>query len=117
MPNKKNNTIYLILPTLVVICAGCAVERPIESLFPPEPTTKIVTKADMTERFQDQAVAATSNPSAQSAMELSAKYTKVVEELAALKAEKQKLLEENQQLKASLSPCQANLTQAQKELA
>ena len=117
MPKKKNNIIYLPLPALVLICAGCTVERPVESLFPPNQATKTAAKADMTGRFQDHAAVATSNPAAQSTMELSAKYTKVVEEMAALKAENQKLIEENQQLQETISPCQTNLAQAQKELA
>jgi chromosome segregation ATPase len=50
-------------------------------------------------------------------MELSAKYTKLVEETTVLKADNQRLTEENRQLKDRLGPCQNNLTQAQKELA
>jgi uncharacterized coiled-coil DUF342 family protein len=68
-------------------------------------------------RFQDNAVGGTSGSAAQSAIELSTKYTKAVEEVAALKAENKKLIEENEQLKNALAPCQTDLTQTQKELA
>jgi len=117
MTDRKNYTIYLIVAAVLLASAGCTVERPIESLFPPEPAAKTVAKADMTGRFQDQAVVPTSNAAAQSAMELSTKYSKTIEELAALKNENQKLLEENRQLQESLAPCQTNLVQTQKELA
>lgn len=117
MPDKKNCIIYLILTALVLISSGCAVERPIESLFPPEQPAKTVAKTGMPGRFQDQAVAEPSSSAVQSAMQLSVKYTKLVEETTALKAENKKLAEENQLLKTSLAPCQTDLTQAQKELA
>lgn len=115
MPNKKNNMLYIILPALAIICASCTVERPVESLFAPNRTDRTVAKADMPEKFQD---AAGGGPSViESAMELSAKYTKLVEETTVLKADNQRLTEENRQLKDRLGPCQNNLTQAQKELA
>ena len=73
MPYKKNNILYLILPTLVLICTGCTVERPIESLFPPDDPAKTVAKAGMPGRFQNQTVVEPSNSAVQSAMEPSRK--------------------------------------------
>lgn len=115
MRNKKNNMLSIILPTVALLCAGCTVERPIESLFAPGSTGTAVGKADSPGRFQD---AGTGNPSAiDSAMELSAKYAKLIEEMAAIKADNQRLTGENLILKDQLAPCSNNLTQAQKELA
>lgn len=117
MHNTKNNIPHLILLTLVLVCTGCTVERPVEGLFPPEQPAKTVSKSDMPGRFQDQTVAGISGSAARSAIELSAKYTKAVEQATVLKAENEKLIEENEQLKNALAPCQTDLTQAQKELA
>lgn len=115
MRNKKNNLLYTILPAVAVLCASCTVERPIEGLFNPGPTGTAVGKADSPDRFQN---AGTGNPSAvESAMELSAKYAKLVEETTALKTDNQRLAGENQLLKDQLAPCRNNLTQTQKELA
>jgi len=113
--DKKNNLLCIILPTVGLLCAGCTVERPIEGLFNPGPTGTAVGKADLPGRFHD---AATGNPSpVESAMELSAKYVKLVEEMTALKADNQRLTGENQLLKDQLAPCRNNLTQTDKELA
>ena len=115
MRNKKNNLLYIILPAVGLLCASCTVERPIEGLFNPGPTGTAVGKADLPDRFQN---AATGNPSpVESAMELSAKYMKLAEEMTALKADNQRLTGENQLLKDQFTPCRNNLTQAQKELA
>ncbi len=102
MRNKKNNMLSIILPTVALLCAGCTVERPIESLFAPGSTGTAVGKADSPGRFQD---AGTGNPSAiDSAMELSAKYAKLIEEMAAIKADNQRLAGENLILKDQLAP-------------
>ncbi len=115
MRNKKNNMLYIILPAVGLLCAGCTVERPIEGMLNPGPTGVAIGKADVSGRFQD---AATGNPSAvESAMELSGKYAKLVEETTALKADNQRLSGENLLLKNQLAPCRNNLTQTQKELA
>lgn len=115
MRNNKNNMPYLILPAVLILCAGCTVEKPIEVLLKPNSSERLVNKTNMPTRFQD---AGAGNPSAvESAMELSAKYVKTTEELAAVKTEKQQLVNENQALKDRLTPCQGRLTQAQKELA
>ncbi len=108
---------YIILPAVVIMCASCTVERPVESLFAPNQPARNVAKADMPGRFQNQTVVAPSASAIESAMELSAKYTKLVEETAVLKADNLKLTEEIRQLKDEFGPCQNNLTQAQKELA
>jgi len=107
--------LYIILPALAIMCASCTVERPVESLFAPNQPARTVAKADMPGRFQEAAVAAPSP--VESAMELSAKYAKLAEETAVLKADNLKLAKENRKLKEMLAPCQNNLTQAQKELA
>lgn len=115
MRDKKNNLLSIILPTALMACAGCTVEQPIEGLLNPGSTTTAGGKASLPGRFQD---AGTGNPSAvQSAMQLSAKYAKLAEEMTALKADNQRLTRENLLLKDQLAPCRNNLTQTQKELA
>lgn len=106
-----------MLPALVLISTGCTVERPMGSLFPPDEPAKTAAKVDMPGRFQNNPGGASSNPGARSTIELSTKYSKAVEELAALKVENKNLVEENRQLKNALAPCQTDLTQTQKELA
>jgi len=113
--NKNNNLFYIILPAVAALCAGCTVERPIEGLLNPNHTGTTIGKTESPDRFQD---AGTDHPSAvESAMELSGKYAKLVEEMTALKADNQRLTGENQLLKDQLTPCRSNLTQTQKELA
>ncbi len=113
MRKKNNNMTYIILTSLALLCAGCTVERPIEGLLP-APSGTAAGRADLPDRFQDTGPAQRS--AVESAMELSAKYAKLLEETTALKADNEKLAAENQLLKDQLAPCRNNLTQAQKEL-
>ena len=113
MRKKNNNMIYIILPFVALLCAGCTVERPIEGLLP-APSGTAAGRADSPGRFQDAGPA--QHSAVESAMELSAKYARLLEEMTALKADNEKLTGENQILKDQLAPCRNNLTQAQKEL-
>ena len=114
MRKKNNNMIYVILPFVALLCAGCTVERPIEGLLP-APSGTTAGRADQPGRFQDTGPAQRS--AVESAMELSAKYAKLLDEMTALKADNERRAGENQLLKDQLAPCRNNLTQAQKELA
>ncbi|MBN2272366.1 MAG: hypothetical protein JXN61_17270 [Sedimentisphaerales bacterium] len=114
MRKKNNNMICIILPSVALLCAGCTVERPLESLLP-TPSGTAAGRADSPGRFQDTDPA--QHSAVESAMELSAKYAKLIEEMTALKADNEKLAKENQILKDQLAPCHNNLTQAQNELA
>lgn len=114
MRKKSNNTVYIILASLALLCAGCTVERPIEGLLP-APSGTAPGRADQPDRFQNTEPAQRS--AVESAMELSAKYAKLLDEMTALKADNERLAGENQLLKDQLAPCRNNLAQAQKELA
>jgi septal ring factor EnvC (AmiA/AmiB activator) len=105
---------YLILTALTILCAGCTIEKPVGLVTRPDSAGGLVGNANTPRRFQDPAEGA---PTAiESAMELSAKYAKLSDEMAVLKQKNQQLLAENQDLKDRLAPCQAQLVQAQKEL-
>lgn len=105
----------LILSALTVLCAGCTVEKPIEVVLKPDPSVGLIKQANAPKRFQD---SSQEGPTAvESAMELSAKYAKLTEQMAAVKEKNQELISENQRLKDRLVPCDAQLKQAQKELA
>ena len=106
---------YLILTALTILCAGCTIEKPVGLVTRPDSTGGLVGNANTPRRFEDPAERAPTP--IESAMELSAKYAKLSDEMAALKQKNQQLLAENQDLKDRLAPCQAQLMQAQKELA
>ena len=113
---RTNNTtmLSLILSALTVLCAGCTVEKPIQVVLKPGPSVGLIKQANASKRFQD---SSQEGPTAvESAMELSAKYAKLTEQMVAVKEKNQQLISENQRLKDRLVPCDAQLKQAQKEL-
>ena len=115
MRTNKTNLRHLILTALAILCAGCTIEKPVELVAGHNSAAGLVGNANTPGRFEDPAQGA---PTAiESAMELSAKYAKLSDEMALLKQKNQQLLAENQDLKDRLAPCQAQLVQAQKELA
>ena len=115
MRTNKTNLRYLILTALTILCAGCTIEKPVGLVTRPDSTGGLVGNANTPRRFEDPAERAPTP--IESAMELSAKYAKLSDEMAVLKQKNQQLLAENQDLKDRLAPCQAQLVQAQKELA
>lgn len=115
MRTKNTTRLSLILFALTVLCAGCTVEKPIEVVVKPESSVGLTKQANASKRFQD---FSQEGPTAvESAMELSAKYAKLVEQMAAVKEKNQELISENKRLEDRLGPCDTKLKQAQKELA
>jgi DNA repair exonuclease SbcCD ATPase subunit len=115
MRTNKTKLRCLILTALAILCAGCTIEKPVELVARPGAPGGLVGNANTPRRFEDPAEGAPTP--IESAMELSAKYAKLSDEMAVLKQKNQQLLAENQDLKDRLAPCQAQLVQAQKELA
>ena len=114
MQANKKTSLLLILPALTFLCTGCKVEKPVEIVVNPEPARRMAKQPENMERFLQ---SAQKGPTVvESAMELSAKYTKLTEQMVELKQQNQQLLAENQHLKERLLPCQDQLNQAQKEL-
>ncbi len=115
MRTKNRTRISLILSALTVLCAGCTVEKPIEVVVKPDSPAGLIEQANASKRFQDPSQ---KGPTAvESAIELSAKYAKLADQMAAVKEKNQELISENQRLKDRLGPCDTQLKQAQKELA
>lgn len=115
MRTNKTELRYLILTALTILCAGCTIEKPVGLVARPGSAGGLVGNANAPGRFEDTAERAPTP--IESAMELSAKYAKLSDEMTVLKLKNQQLLAENQDLKDRLAPCQAQLVQAQKELA
>ncbi|MCK4291775.1 MAG: hypothetical protein KAY65_01155 [Planctomycetes bacterium] len=115
MRTNNRTMLSLILSALTVLCAGCTVEKPIEVVLKPDPSVGLIKQANAPKRFRDSSQEGLTV--VESAMELSAKYAKLAEQTAAVKEKNQELISENQRLKDRLVPCDAQLKQAQKELA
>ena len=112
MRNNTKITFSLTLLGLTFMCSSCTVEKPIEVLFKPDSSGNLVEKTNTPTRFQEP----TGPTPVESAMELSQKYARKIEELAKSEAENQKLRDENKTLADRLGPCENRLAQAQKEL-
>jgi len=112
MRNENKITPCLILLALIMFCAGCTMEKPVEVLLKQDTSGSLARNTDTSARFHDPV-----GPTpVESAMELSAKYAQKIEELAKLETQNQQLREENKTLMDRLAPCETRLTQAQKEL-
>jgi len=105
---------FIVLSLLIFLSAGCYSARPIE----------IITESDFAEQQWDNTVAkrfqqsAFEGPTAvESAIELSKKYTQLSEEVTGLRQKNQDLIAENRNLEEKVVTYQAELQQAQKELA
>ena len=105
---------FVVLSLLIFLLAGCYSVEPIE----------IVTESDFAEQQLGSSVAkrfqqsAFEGPTAvESAIELSKKYARLSEEVTGLRQKNQDLIAENRHLKEKAATRQAELQQAQKELA
>jgi len=115
MSTSKSTIPFVVVLALAVLGAGCTVERPAEVITGSNPPALTAQRAEVSKRFEG---TADEKPTAvRSAIELSARYAKLAEQMAALKEENLRLLEENRDLKDQLEPCREQLEKAQKELA
>lgn len=114
MRTNKKYILYLGLSAIIFLAAGCTIENPVEVLLKPNSST-VARRTDMQSRFQN--TDAGNQTAIDSVMELSARLTKLTEEIIALKTENQRILDENQTLNERLAPYEAELKQSHKELA
>lgn len=110
---KTRSWILLLIAMLIIV--GCGETQTNTSGFLNPNANQKITKEDTTRvRFQEPTA---QGPSAvESAIELSQKYSNLLEDLDRLRQENQRLATENESLKEQIGPCQQQLTQAQKEL-
>jgi len=111
---SKINNFNLIFIIAILLISGCASENKLDqaNLNPDFP---VPWKSDaFAQRFQE---ATTKNPTVvESAIELSDKYAKLIEEASYLKQENQSLASRNQQLKDQVTEIESKLRETQDEL-
>ncbi len=115
---KKNVSLrYAAVACLLAsLLLGCQeAQTKIENPFDSKPQPTVLTRKDVSKsRFEETAA---QGPSAvESAIELSKKYSALLEDLDKLRQENQRLMAENTSLKERVGPCETQLTQTQKEL-
>jgi chromosome segregation ATPase len=112
MQINKKNVLFIILTALTFLLVGC---QDNQQIIPLLGSTKGQKGASVAKRFQG---SAQKGPTTiESAIELSEKYAKLVEETAALRQKKQDITAENSRLKEQIGQCRSQLKQTQKELA
>lgn len=107
--NKKYITIILTILTILMasLPAGCNKR----SASVAQPQNEPVLSQPQANKYAPQ-----SSNAVESAIEISAKYARLSDDMATLKEKHQTLEAENKQLRNELIPCQTQLAQAQKEL-
>ncbi|MFA6177168.1 MAG: hypothetical protein WC765_11380 [Phycisphaerae bacterium] len=105
--NRKHITLILIV-LLPYFVTGC--NKRSASVAEPQNETPL-------SQPQANKYAPQSSNAVESAIEISAKYARLSDEMATMKEKFQALEEENKQLRNELVPCKTQLAQAQKELA
>lgn len=115
MQANKKIMLFLIVMVLIFLSAGCPSPQELaEVIVKPAPAQTPSPPLNMSRRFAE------STPKGQtvveSAIELSKKYAKLSEEMAAQRQKNLELTAENRRLRERLKPCQDQLKQTQEEL-
>jgi chromosome segregation ATPase len=107
---NKTNIIIILAIILTCLFSGCNRNRRTPAISDKQNDTVL-------SQPQPNKYAPQSSNAVESAIEISAKYARLTEDMTTLKEKYQTLEEENKQLRNELVPCKTQLAQAQKELA
>jgi len=116
MKIDAKTTLLLILAASILSLVGCQQAqvkggKPVTSDSPPTATTQ-----SEPSKFRFQQPTTQGSSAVESAIELSQKYTALIEDVAKLREDNLRLTQENESLKERVNPCETQLAQAQKEL-
>lgn len=115
MKNHSRTRLLLTLSVAALFLLGCQ-QAQTRTNVPVAPGNNSAAAQSESSKFRFQQPG-TQGPSAvESAIELSKKYSALIEEMDKLRQENQRLKDENESLKGRVNPCENQLAQAQKEL-
>ncbi len=116
MKANREITLLLVALTVALLLAGCQ-EAQTKANGPVAPDNGAAAAAQSkSSKFRFQQPASETPSAVESAIELSKKYSTLLEEMDKLRQENQRLTQENESLKERVNPCETQLAQTQKEL-
>jgi hypothetical protein len=113
--NKKTVLLLVFVTQTLLLLSGCSSQKQSKAGIHPDDPLQKYWSENVAKRFQEPG--SHGSTTVQSAIELSEKYASLSEEAAALRQQNQDLTGKNQQLKEQAAALDAQVQQAQKELA